>query len=83
MTTDQVERLQEIQEEMLALLDEAKDILRRSDNKFLYEQARSYWLAHIKTALTNNHDYLGGSMVTMEDTIHGLEADEGEDENDI
>ena len=40
--------------------------------------AKSYWLAHIVTALDKDHGYLGGSMGTMQDTIDALR--EGEEE---
>jgi hypothetical protein len=36
-------------------------------------RARSYWYAHIRTALDKNHGYMGGSMVTMQDTIDEFE----------
>jgi len=63
-------RLEEIKEEMLSLLDEAEHLVRQE--RGVYDRAKSYWIPHIKMALTKEHEYLGGSMVTMEDTIEEL-----------
>ena len=68
-------RLQEIKEQMLELLDEAKSIL---PDGMARERAKAYWYAHIKTALLKEHEYLGGSLVTMDDTIAELEEVEEE-----
>ena len=38
-------------------------------------RAEAYWKAHIICALRNDHQYLGGSMCTLEDTIEELEAE--------
>ncbi|MHC4464217.1 MAG: hypothetical protein ACYS30_22735 [Planctomycetota bacterium] len=65
-------RLEEIQNEMLELLREAKSLIRRSGDSRTFERARSYWLAHVEMALTKEHGYMGGSMVTMQDTIEEL-----------
>jgi len=70
-----IERLIEIKEQMLELLDEAKDLLPEGMTK---ERARCYWYAHIKTALLKEHEYLGGSLVTMDDTINELEEESEE-----
>ena len=76
MDSQTKERLIEIKEQMLELLDEAKDLLPEGMTK---ERARSYWYAHIKTALLKEHEYLGGSLVTMDDTIIELESESEED----
>jgi hypothetical protein len=68
-TQDPRERLIEIKVEMLELLEEAKDIIPEGIKK---ERAKCYWYAHIKTAIEKEHGFLGGSMVTMEDTINEL-----------
>jgi hypothetical protein len=57
-------------------LEEARTALRALDDGFPYQQADAYWLAHIRTALDREHGYLGGSMVTMQDTIDALERDD-------
>ena len=79
-----IERLIEIQGEMLELLGEAADLLRgiTGDDRMIFERADAYWLAHIRMALTKDHGFLGGSMVDMDDTIEELEkAAEGPDED--
>ena len=70
------ERLNEIKEQMLELLEEAKDLIPEGMAK---ERARCYWYAHIKTALLKEHEYLGGSLVTMDDTISEIEESEEEE----
>lgn len=77
-----VHELIEIQQQMLELLGQAESLLQHTGE---YNSAKSYWLAHIETALTNNHGYLGGSMTTMEDTIEALgqsDEDDGYDDDD-
>ncbi len=71
MCNEDINRLREIQEEILDLLHEAKGII--SDYPGASSRAEAYWLAHAKMAITNEHGYLGGSMVTMEDTINEIE----------
>lgn len=73
---EKAERLQEIREQMLELLEEAKNIIPEGMAK---ERAKCYWYAHIKTAILKEHEYLGGSMVTMEETIEEI-FEEGEKE---
>ncbi|MBM2814388.1 MAG: hypothetical protein HW421_1150 [Ignavibacteria bacterium] len=77
MNTDAKEKLIEIKEQMLELLDEAKDIIPEGMAK---ERAKCYWYAHIKTALLKEHEYLGGSLVTMDDTINEISDEESEEE---
>jgi hypothetical protein len=67
--------LQEIKEQMLDLLEEAKDLLPEGITK---ERAKSYWYAHIKTALLKEHEFLGGSLVTVDDTIEELNEESEE-----
>lgn len=75
------QRLIEIKDEIKTLLEEAKQIIRyKSSNSITWERARSYWYAHIMMALDKEHDYLGGSMFTMEDTINELEEVDEDDE---
>jgi uncharacterized protein (UPF0305 family) len=74
---DIAEELEEIRDQMLDLLGMAESTLRGTSE---YDSAKAYWLAHIETALSNDHGYLGGSMTTMQDTIDALR--EGDDEED-
>jgi len=62
-------RLEEIKNEMLDLLGEARELVEGTNEE---DRAEAYWLAHIEMALINEHRYVGGSMCTMEDTIEGL-----------
>lgn len=66
------ERLAEIKDEMLELLEEAKGILREVGG-VIAARAEAYWLPHIRTALDREYSYLGSSMTTMQDTVNELE----------
>lgn len=72
-----IDRLTEIKEQMLELLEEAKDLLPEG---MIKERAKCYWYAHIKTAILKEHEFLGGSLVTVDDTISELGEDSEEDE---
>ncbi len=72
---ESIERLTEIKEQMLELLEEAKDLLPEGMTK---ERAKCYWYAHIKTAILKEHEFLGGSLVTVDDTISELGEDSKE-----
>lgn len=66
-------RLQDIQEEMLDLLDEAKDLISQA-NPAEYNKARFHWISQVETAI-------GGSSTpvithTMNDTINVLESED-------
>lgn len=65
---DASERLYEIKDEIKELMKEAKSILQHTDER-TWARAKSYWYAHIVSALDKEHDYMGGSTVTMQDTI--------------
>jgi hypothetical protein len=71
------ERLVEIKDEIKNLIQEAQHLVNDFSSQFgarhIYERARSYWIAHLLTALDKDNDYLGGSMQTMEDTIQEIE----------
>lgn len=64
--------LREVQQQMQDLVDQARRVLRRVGGT-IHHRAEAYWLAHITTALSNDHGYLGGSMQTLEDTIDEIE----------
>ena len=70
---DQIERLAEIRDEIKALVDEASRIVRETIER---KTAEAYWIPHILGALDDDHEYLGGSMQTMQDTIDALEDDD-------
>ncbi len=73
------ERLLEIKDEMLALLEEAWYLVKTTSEK---DRAKAYWHAHIQTALTKDHGYLGSSMCCMEDSINALEPDEDDEDEE-
>lgn len=76
-----INELREIQVQMLECLDQAKALIKLSGQDMTLQRAESYWLAHAKIALTNDHSYLGGSMCSMEDTIAEIEATTEDDED--
>jgi hypothetical protein len=63
------ETLLEVKEQMIELLETARKALRGTDEE---DRAKGYWWAHIRCALDNDHEYLGGSMTTMQDSIDAL-----------
>jgi hypothetical protein len=70
--------------EIKSMVWEAKDLVRAGfgGNSVGYERAK-YWIAAIETALDKDHDWLGGNMFTMEDTIQELKgAPDAHDEYD-
>jgi len=67
-----VDRLRELAEEMYEAMDEMKQILSEVAPGEL-ERARSYWMAHIDGALENREGWLGGSMISFEDTVNAVE----------
>lgn len=76
---DIIYQLEELQEQMLNLLGEAESLVRGTSEE---GPAQAYWLAHVETALTNDHGYLGGSMTTMQDTIDALREGGDNEEDD-
>lgn len=76
---DAVERLVEIREEIEELVHEAYDLVKSCDEDEA-RRADAYWRAHIITALSNDHGYLGGSMATLQDSIDAIENDEEDDD---
>lgn len=72
-TYERSDMLTEIQWEMLDLMQRAKDLVRGTDAE---AQANAYWIPHIIMALTNEHEYVGRSMCSMQDTINSLDANE-------
>jgi hypothetical protein len=66
-----IERLNEIRDEIGELVHEAKDIL-KSQNDDAAATGNAYWYAQIVCALSDDHDYIGGSMCTLQGSINGL-----------
>lgn len=70
------ERLDEIKDELLDLLNEASEIVRKLDTtpgKMIYNRASAYWFPQLTMAITNDHEWLGSSTVCLEETIEELD----------
>jgi hypothetical protein len=76
------ERLSELADEIYYVLREMKDILREAAPEEL-ERAGMYWMAHIYGALLNRQGRMGGSFISLEDTITALEKAEFEDDEEF
>ena len=75
-----VDELGEIQSQILELVEQARALLRKNEYEGALMRAESYWIAHVTTAISNNHGYLGKSMVSLQDTIDEIK-DAEDDEN--
>ena len=75
-----VDELGEIQSQILELVEQARALLRSNEYQGALMRAESYWIAHVTTAISNNHGYLGKSMVSLQDTIDEIK-DAEDDEN--
>ncbi len=64
-------RLKEIQNQMTDLISDAKNTLIHYET--VSERANAYWIGHISSALSDESEYCGTSMTTLEDTIKELE----------
>lgn len=86
LTQDDVNRAREIVEEMKNLMYEYADIIRMCNNKMTYERFHAYPKGHIEMALSNDHEYLGSNMFTLEglcdDMQEEIEPEEGENEEE-
>ena len=71
---EKIDRLDEIKDEFKELLREAHRLIREAGSEHILARAEAYWLAHIKMAIDKDHDYLGGSMCSMDDTIREIES---------
>ncbi len=68
-------RLRELAEEIYDTLAEMEDILEEVAPEEL-ERAEVYWMAHIDGALLSRKGWLGGSVISLEDTLEALEEEE-------
>lgn len=73
-----IDELRDIQAELLDAVQRAEHLLRQSDFDGARLRAEAYWIPHIVCALSHDHGYLGGSMVTLEDTINEIAEHVGE-----
>jgi hypothetical protein len=70
------QRFEEIISEIKELLEEAIELVPEG---YVRSRAQSYWYASMIMNVTDSHDYMGGCMVGMQDTLE--EFDEVEDED--
>jgi hypothetical protein len=73
------ERLEEIAQEMSMLLGEAESLVRGTPEE---SRAKSYWVAHIAMALSDDHSYMGRNMSTMAESARELMAYDGSEDDD-
>lgn len=67
-----VDRLMELVDEIYEVMDEMKQILSEVAPDEL-ERAERFWMAHIDGALQNREGWLGGSLISFEDTVNAIE----------
>lgn len=76
---ERIRRLEDIQIEIEGLVNIARRLIKDSEFSGAFSRAEAYWIPHIRTALSKDHCYLGGSICTMDDTIQEMrEGDEDE-----
>lgn len=73
------DRLKEIRETMMELLEEASTILRQSGDKNLYERSKAYWIGNIDTGLGGGA-YVDTYAFTMEKAINEIKPPDPDDE---
>ena len=78
---ENAELLQDLKEKLEDALFDVEEIINACPDH-IKARAKAYWLSHIKIALTNDHDFMGSSMCSMEDTINELNecGEEGAEE---
>tara|TARA_Y100001937_G_scaffold90965_1_gene123126 strand:+ start:450 stop:725 length:276 start_codon:yes stop_codon:yes gene_type:complete len=69
---------EEIKHQIKELLEEAISLVPDSEEA----RARSYWYAQIATALDDDHEYMGSSMHSMQDTLEDWNEEEAEEDWD-
>ena|SRR5690606_18183843 len=73
-----VRKLEELAQEIYETLEEMEEILEAVAPEE-FERARVYWMAHIDGALLNRKGWMGGSLISLEDTLASLEEEDDED----
>jgi hypothetical protein len=67
-----LEQLTEIKEQIKDLAFDALEIL--ASDSIEYQRAYAYWYPHILMAVDNEHDFLGNSICTIDDSINEIAA---------
>jgi hypothetical protein len=75
-----VDALTEVKDKIAEALEEARTIIQDAAPDE-WDWAEAYWWSHIRTALDEDHGYLGGAGQTMQTTIDAIKAGD-EDEED-
>ena len=65
-------RFEEIMAEIKELLDEALELVPEGHAR---TRAQSYWYATMIMNVTDDHDYMGGCMVGMQDTLEEIDQE--------
>lgn len=72
------ERLRELADQIYCALEDMRGILMEVAPRELL-RAELYWMAHIDGALENRNGVLGGSFVSLIDTLEELEKEKHEE----
>ena len=78
MSSDK-QRFEEIIGEIRELLNEALGLVPEGYSR---SRAASYWYAHMIINVTDDHDYMGGCMVGMQDTLEDFDEIDEEEKED-
>ena len=80
MSNTPAARMEAIRDNMMDELEEMYTIVRQEENcDHLASRAKAYWYAQIKSILSKETEFMGGSMCDVQDTINDLrEETEGE-----
>ena len=82
MISEDLEHLEELKEALESTLFDIESIINGCSNNQIKARAKSYWIAHIKQAISNDNDYLGTSMCTLQDTINEIREEGLEDDKE-
>jgi hypothetical protein len=74
------DRLTEIREQMVDLLEEAKNIIRLDAPRHVYDRAKAYWIGHIDVALGDGN-YVDTYDVTFAKTLNEIDVETDEDKD--
>jgi len=77
MDTEDIERLQEIHDELRELVDEAFGLLSGTAQE---DRAKAYWYANIRMALDDDHMWMGSHNCTLQNCIESFTDEESDDE---
>lgn len=80
MKHEGIEQLEELKVKLEEIIEEISDTIAGIAPLHIRAEAESYWLAHIKCAISDDHEYASASMATMSSTIDDLKKYVTEDE---